>query len=360
MDPINELLPFLDLGSRLDLKAVAVSHVLSLTASPEGKNLLFTNEKLVECLVNLTGDKSEAIAKDACRALINISSDAEGAEFLLNKFPSKHDLKGIVQHCIQQILDNECPTAGLFCAILSNLSRPEHLVERVIDVIEGTEDTIHRLVTCFTMLTYNKKGSNLGYLGPIFSNLSQHHRGRQLICNRQVALLQRILPFTHHEDDVIRRGGAVGLVKNVCFDSTLHEWLLSPKVDVLPYLLLPLAGPEEFDDEDNDKLPVECQYLGPDKKREADPDVRKMLLESLAQLCATRKGREILRERGTYLILRELHKWENSDEGNPQTLVACENVVDILIRTEEEIGEDNLKTLEIPDDVKDKIEKMEN
>lgn len=143
--------------------------------------------------------------------------------------------------------------------LLSNLSRHENLVEKVLDTIEGTEDTIHRLVTCFTMISYNKKGAKLGYLGPIFSNLSQHHRGRKLICNQQVALLQRILPFTHHDDDIIRRGGAVGLVKNVCFDSMLHEWLLSTKVDVLPYLLLPLAGPEEFDDEDNDKLPVECQ-----------------------------------------------------------------------------------------------------
>lgn len=143
--------------------------------------------------------------------------------------------------------------------ILSNLSRHEALVETVLDTIEGTEETIHRLVTCFTMIPYNKKGVKLSYLAPIFSNLSQHHRGRQLICNKQVALLQRILPFTAHEDDVIRRGGAVGLVKNVCFDSSLHEWLLSPKVDILPYLLLALAGPEEFDDEDNDKLPVECQ-----------------------------------------------------------------------------------------------------
>lgn len=143
--------------------------------------------------------------------------------------------------------------------ILSNLSHHEALVETVLETIEGTEENIHRLVTCFTMISYNKKGAKLNYLAPIFSNLSQHHRGRQLICNKQVALLQRILPFTHHEDDVIRRGGTVGLVKNVCFDSSLHEWLLSPKVDVLPYLLLPLAGPGEFDDEDNDKLPVECQ-----------------------------------------------------------------------------------------------------
>uniref|UniRef100_A0A336LMG7 Protein HGH1 homolog n=1 Tax=Culicoides sonorensis TaxID=179676 RepID=A0A336LMG7_CULSO len=350
MDAINELVTFLDVNSRLDLKAVAVAHVLSLTANSEGKNLLYTNDKLIEALLNLTSDTTEAIAKDACRALINISAEFEGAEFLLKKYPSTHDLKGIVQLCFKSIIDTESPTAGLFCMILANLSRHETLVETVIDTIEGTEDTIHRLVTCFTMISYNKKGAKLNYLGPIFSNLSQHHRGRQLICNKEFPLFQRILPFTHHEDDVVRRGGAVGLVKNVCFDSSLHDWLLSPKVDILPYLLLPLAGPEEFDDEDNDKLPVECQYLGADKKREDDPDIRKMLLESLAQLCATRKGREILRDRGTYLILRELHKFECTDQGDPQSLLACENVVDILIRTEDEIGHDNLKEIEIPNE----------
>lgn len=101
------------------------------------------------------------------------------------------------------------------------------------------------------------------------------------------------------------------------------------------------------------------QYLGPDKKRESDPDIRRMLLESLAQLCATRKAREFLRSKGTYEILRELHRFECSDAGDKLTLRACENVVDILIRTEDEIGEDDLKSLEIPNNVLDKINQME-
>lgn len=53
-----------------------------------------------------------------------------------------------------------------------------------------------------------------------------------------------------------------------------------------------------------------------------------MLLEALEQLCATKKGREILRDKNTYIILRELHKSEKCKE----VLLACENVVDILIR----------------------------
>ena len=63
--------------------------------------------------------------------------------------------------------------------------------------------------------------------------------------------------------------------------------MLSTTVDLLPKLLLPLAGPEEFDEEDNDKLPIDLQYLGEDKCREVDPDIRKMLIEALTQVSYT-------------------------------------------------------------------------
>lgn len=53
-----------------------------------------------------------------------------------------------------------------------------------------------------------------------------------------------------------------------------------------------------------------------------------MLLEALNQLCATKAAREILREKNTYVILKELHKWEK----NTNVLLVCENVVDILIK----------------------------
>lgn len=55
-------------------------------------------------------------------------------------------------------------------------------------------------------------------------------------------------------------------------------------MDILPHLLLPLAGPEEFPEDDMEKLPPDLQYLGDDKQREADPDIRKMLLEALLQV----------------------------------------------------------------------------
>lgn len=84
-----------------------------------------------------------------------------------------------------------------------------------------------------------------------------------------------------------------------------------------------------------------------------------MLLDSLAQLSATRKTRELLRSRGAYEVLRELHKWECSEYGDKLALQSCENVVDILIRTEEEIGEDNLKIIDVPNDLVTKFSNLD-
>ena len=132
--------------------------------------------------------------------------------------------------------------------------------------------------------------------------------------------------------------------------------MLLTEVDLLPRLLLPLAGPtpDIFSEEEVEKLPIDLQYLDEDKKIEEDPDIRKLLLESLLQLCATKKAREIIRDQNAYLILRELHKIE-SDQS---VQLACENVVDILIKKEDEINFDNYKSVDVPEDIHEKFEKL--
>ncbi|XP_049535451.1 protein HGH1 homolog [Anopheles darlingi] len=355
MSELEEIVPFLSKTARLDLKAVALSVVLGLTGSVDGIKLLLQQEVILSNVLDLADDESEPIAKDAVLCFVNISAEEKGAQAIVDKLSSR-----LVPTAFRAILDDNSKLADPWCMVLCNISRPESLVETVVKELMAIEFSIEKLTTCFTRVNYNKHKGHLNYLGPLFSNISQCAVGREVFCNKTTGLLRRIFPFVHHEASIVRRGGAVGLLKNICFDSTVHEWLLSEEMDVLPFILLPLAGPEEFDDETNDKLPMELQYLGPDKKREEDPDIRKMLVESLAQLCATRKARVYLRERGTYEILRELHKYECSDLGDKSVLAAVENVVDILIRTEEEIGEDNLKALEIPDDVKSKIETLDN
>jgi hypothetical protein len=85
-------------------------------------------------------------------------------------------------------------------------------------------------------------------------------------------------------------------------------------MDILSYLLLPLAGPEEFDLEDQERLPPALQFLPPTKTREPDYILRLTHVETLLLLCTTRWGRDFLRANGVYEIVRATHENETVDK----------------------------------------------
>ncbi|GJQ78077.1 hypothetical protein Trydic_g2419 [Trypoxylus dichotomus] len=359
---IKELLKFMQLGARLDLKAYAVSSILGLTGTNEGIKLIIENPEFLISLLTLLNDNNEVISKESALSLVNISANEDSISPLLeldleekSKIAIQRKPQNIIKTVLGFILDKESHIADPCCMILSNLSRPSRYTDKVIELMQKTDITFDILINAFTKKKYNNKGANLHYLGPVLSNLSQSSSVRRYILDREKCVIQRLLPFTEYNGSHIRRGGVIGTLRNCCFDTEFHEWLLSEDVDILPRLLLPLAGNTEYDEEDNDKLPLELQYLSEDKKREEDPDIRCMLLEAITQLCAKRDNRKFIRNKNTYVILRELHKWESDDKA----LLACENLVDILIRTEEEIGKDNLKEMEIPDDLQEEFKKID-
>ena len=71
--------------------------------------------------------------------------------------------------------------------------------------------------------------------------------------------------------------------------------MLNDEVDLLPALLLPLAGPEQFEGEEDkmEQLPEDLQYLPDTKQREPDPDIRKMLIETLMKVFVCVRERKV-------------------------------------------------------------------
>lgn len=128
--------------------------------------------------------------------------------------------------------------------------------------------------------------------------------------------------------------------RNVLFIKSAHSLLIAPPVvregedpmlagalratsrppssiDLLPYILLPLCdGKElsEIDLEDQESLPEECQFIDEEKKRERDPALRLMLVECLLLLATGVYGRQCLRSRGAYIVVREAHSRENDEK----------------------------------------------
>lgn len=235
-----------------------------------------------------------------------------------------------------------------------------------------------------------KRKTNCNFLASVFANVTTVPKGRDFFvtplsaasaaasasaqAQMQVATrdhssappaneypVARIMAFTEHPD-LIRRGGVISALKNILFLKSAHKLLIAPppasastgnekddllagalratsrppsSIDVLPFLLLPLIDGAELaqvDFEDQESLPAECQMLPETKRRESDPALRMMLVECLLLLCTNLYGRQCLRARGAYVVVREAHLKENDEKIAEAVL----RLVNILKRDESE------------------------
>lgn len=341
-------------GGDPKLKSDILQHLLVLTADKHKENKVIVDnmDELLRGLFKvLETDKVNANA--ACLCLVNISSKENGLKKImsfLNSNISSNDL-GIISKIVRYIDQKTPEIASSVLKLLCNLTREKNHAIQVYEAFGDQTTTLESFMKLFITRDVQHE-TNYDYISYLLSNLCQLHEVRMWLMNGDN--LQKLFPFLNLNNS-LRRAGVIMTLKNCCFELEKHEWLLSEDLDLLPRLLLPLAGPEQFDEEDNEKLPLDLQYLPDDKEREPDSDLRLALLQALTQLSAKRNCREIIRDQGTYLILREFHKWEP----NMELKLVCENLVDILIKTEDEIGTDNFHDLDVPEDLIDKFKKMD-
>lgn len=85
METLQELVQFLHPSQRLDLKAVATMHVLGLTGTAEGRDVIFKVGEVVRLLFQLTDDPADSIAKDAVLAFINLTAEEENAKLVFTE-----------------------------------------------------------------------------------------------------------------------------------------------------------------------------------------------------------------------------------------------------------------------------------
>ncbi|GBM30846.1 Protein HGH1 [Araneus ventricosus] len=137
-----------------------------------------------------------------------------------------------------------------------------------------------------------------------------------------------ITSFIHHvnfEEPYVRRMGVAVTLRNICSEPSVHKLLIEK--DVLSILLLPLMGPEDYDDECMEKLPLDCQYLENSKQREPVPQIRRALIQALSLLCYTEDGWNCLVNHAVYFVARDLHK----SETDATTKEAVETLVGFLL-----------------------------
>lgn len=239
--------------------------------------------------------------------------------------------------------------------LLANMAKDDSL-QRVLELkrdvpkeLSTSKWAMDQLMDCFVKGAegaYNPK-ADYDYLSYFFADLAKFEKGREYLTTPQehdsnIIPITKIQVFTDHKSH-IRRLGVASTLKNAAFRIPAHPVLLSNLPDdpslpaphiganLLPYILLPLMGPEEYADEDTEGMLDELQLLEPDKERESDPEITKSHLETLLIFTTTAEGREVLRKVKVYPIVRECHL-QVEDEGVRE---ACDRVVQILMRNEE-------------------------
>lgn len=169
----RELLGFLRLDTRPDIKGQATGYILGLTGSVEGRMLLAGRPDFLEALLRLTGDRSLAVVKDSYHSLINLSVAAATHGALAKGLPA----------LLHRLLDPGYAFADQVCTLLSNLSREEATCRQVFRAVQEEGLGLARVVEAFCTEGYNKKAA-LHYLGPLLSNLSQLPETREFLLDR--------------------------------------------------------------------------------------------------------------------------------------------------------------------------------
>lgn len=146
--------------------------------------------------------------------------------------------------------------ADLYCMLLNNLTKHNSICEKLTPsppTDGGGVRTPHidNLIEIFIRGESKKynPNANFDFLGGVFANLSAVNSS-VFLENEDISKsrLGKLLGFTNHElhPSVIRRDAVASVIKNCCFQS--HQILVLSD-DVLVAILLPLCGPEDFDED---------------------------------------------------------------------------------------------------------------
>lgn len=362
---LEELVGFLH-DPREDVREIALENLVQFSpGGTSGNQAIFKYDNyhaVADLKIIIQEAKKGKTINEALTILVNLCDSIQFRELIAK---DKH----FVQYVIEELPTPTNLNAELMCILLSNLAKDDQILYIFdLEVNMKNKDVFKSAKAMDCLMDLFVKGSNreinkyavYDYLSYFFADLSRFKQGRDYFVTLQeydeVIPLLKLLVFTEKYDAKIRREGVASTIKNSLFDIAKHSQFLDPKIDLLLYILSPLALPNNkgLKDDEIFELPDELQLLGDDKKYETLPEIVCIHLESILLLSSTRKGRDYLRSKAVYPIIRELHK-EAKDE---KVLELCDRAANMLMRDEGEQLPDEEEIEEIKD-ILGKIEEVD-
>lgn len=335
---LEELVEFLH-SPQPAVVQIALDNLVGFSQGAHQQVFAYANYEAIQDLKKLSQNDQKTTVTQAVTILANLCDDVTMRKLIVEDV-------NYLEFLVTAIIRPTNMNADLMCILLANLAKNDAITKLFEFKIKLSDEqkkifaldhAMDCLMDCFVKgsdRTLNKY-ADFDYLAYFFADISRFELGRKYFVTEQaydeVVPISKLLVFTEKYDSKVRREGVASTIKNSLFDVDRHLTLVSnDKINLLPYLLLPIAGPEEIDEDDMFNLPDELQLLPPDKKRDPVDSIICTHLESLLLLCTTREMREFLREKSVYPLVRELHKSAESE----QVTDLCDRLVQMLMRDE--------------------------
>lgn len=336
---LEELVSFLH-APQPAVAQIALDNLVGYSQGAHQQVFSYDNYEAIKDLKKLAQHEGKTTVTQSITILVNLCDDLTMRNLIVED-------EEFLKFLVSAVINSKNSNADLMCILLTNLAKNDNIT-KVFDfkIVHSEEQqkifkstkAMDCLMDCFVKGSDRSlnKYANYDYLAYFFADISRFLQGREYFIAEQsydeVVPLSKLLVFTEKYDSKVRREGVASTIKNSLFDSRPHMKLLTDeKINILPYIFLPIAGPEELDEEEMFNLPDELQLLSSDKKRDPLIALICIHLESLLLLCTTREAREYLREKSTYPLIRELNKVMQEEE---EVVELCDRLVQMLMRDE--------------------------
>jgi Domain of unknown function (DUF383) len=246
-DQIIEVFSFLG-DERTEARFMAIEYVS--TISKTHFKLFREHPSALQNIMKMVAD-DPLTANKALSTLINLTGDVA----LVHAMATDEFIQSLIIHLILPKNVN----ADLVCMLLNNLSLHDVVASLLLPAESKTAThRIDNMLEIFSKKEYSfNPSATFSFLGGVFANIAASPQGCKFMLGKSTIdssmRLSKLVCFTEHED-VMRRGGVISTLKNVAYGINLDngtglELMLESSLNLLVYILLPLSGPEDYDDD---------------------------------------------------------------------------------------------------------------
>ncbi|OHT10286.1 hypothetical protein TRFO_04322 [Tritrichomonas foetus] len=321
-DTIKQLQQYLQRPEeQLLIQATEICKSFSSTAE-NSKQLM----ELIPDLLRLTSSSNEEIARNSLVTLINMTSHLPAAiDKIIGLNGVTRQMDSVISHDANLVHDR--------LMLLTNLTTQNSGCLQILDLQDKDlrGQRLLRLAVRYTSppdsfgipkaAPLNSTGMNLiatsnlddyEYAAMVLMNATLMPEGRQIFFSTPDFFMPALLDSISG-DNPIRKQGIIGVIRNLCFDSSKHEFLMKT-AKVLPALIRPLFHRN-----------LENNVTAAEMLHEAFPGIvfgdpeplainRRNILEALLLLAQSESGKEFLTSHHVVFVMRELDEYETDQE----------------------------------------------